>query len=94
MNYELVIYTMEGCSHCTEFKKLLEQENITYHDRDIDKYHEEYDMYSKITKTEFVPSVMLITNPNSSNEKTHFFAPTKEYETIFEALDLVKKTIL
>jgi hypothetical protein len=55
---------------------------------------EEYDMYSKITKTEFVPSVMLITNPSSVNEKTHFFAPTKEYETIFEALDLVKKTIL
>ena len=51
-------------------------------------------MYSKITKTEFVPSVMLITDPSSSNEKTHFFAPTKEYETIFEALDLVKKTIL
>ena len=55
MNYELVIYTMEGCSHCTEFKKLLEAENIAYHDRDIDKYNEEYDMYSKITKTEFVP---------------------------------------
>lgn len=94
MNYELVIYTMEGCSHCVEFKKLLEQENITYHDRDIDKYNKEYDMYSKITNTEFVPSVMLITGANTPNEKTHFFAPTKEYETIFEALDLVKKAII
>jgi hypothetical protein len=37
---------------------------------------------------------MLITDANTPNEKTHFFAPTKEYETIFEALDLVKKTIL
>jgi hypothetical protein len=37
---------------------------------------------------------MLIKNVGESDETTHFFAPTKDYETIDEALVLVKKNIL
>ena len=94
MKYELVVYTMESCGYCTDFKKLLEEAHIYFHDRDIYKHAEEFDMYTKITQTEFVPSVMLIQNPGKKNEKTHFFAPTKEYATINEALELIKEHIL
>lgn len=94
MKHELVIYTMEDCSHCQDFKKLLKEADISFYDRDIYEHSKEYDMYCKITNTEYVPAIMLIKNVGESNEITHFFAPTKDYETIEEALDIVKKNIL
>ena len=48
-------------------------------------------MYCEITGTEYVPAVMLIKNVGGKDESTHFFAPTKDYETIHEALDIIKK---
>jgi glutaredoxin len=94
MKYELVVYTMESCGYCTDFKKLLEEANIPFHDRDIYKHEKEFDMFVKITETEFVPSVMLIQNPGEDNEKTVFLSPTKEYNTIEEAYELIKGIVL
>jgi hypothetical protein len=51
-------------------------------------------MFVKITETEFVPSVMLIQNPGEDNEKTVFLSPTKEYNTIEEAYELIKGIVL
>ena len=94
MKYELVVYTMDSCGYCTDFKKLLEEANIPFHDRDIHEFEKEFDMYTKITKTEFVPSVMLIKNPGGKNEETVFLSPTKEYNTIEEAYELIKGIVL
>lgn len=94
MKHELVIYTMEDCGHCQDFKKLLNEADISFYDRDIYEHNKEYDMYCEITGTEYVPAVMLIKNVGGRDESTHFFAPTKDYETIHEALDIIKKNIL
>jgi hypothetical protein len=72
----------------------LEEANIPFHDRDIYEFEKEFDMYTKITKTEFVPSVMLIKNPGDANEETVFLSPTKEYNTIEEAYELIKGIVL
>ena len=35
MKHELIIYTMEDCGHCQDFKKLLNEADISFYDRDI-----------------------------------------------------------
>jgi glutaredoxin len=45
----VIVYTMKGCPHCKDFKELLVKEGIEFHDRDIDEYEEEYDIFSKVT---------------------------------------------
>ena len=56
MKLDVVVYTMDGCPHCVEFKKMLTEANIPFHDRDVFTYEKEYNMYVEVTKSEFVPS--------------------------------------
>ena len=38
MNKTVIVYTMKGCPHCTDFKDMLVKEDIDFVDRDIDEY--------------------------------------------------------
>ena len=40
---ELVVFTMEGCTHCQDFKKILSENNMVYINRDIHEHSDEYD---------------------------------------------------
>ena len=37
-NLNVIVYTMEGCPFCVEFKEMLVKEGIEFFDRDIDEY--------------------------------------------------------
>jgi peptidyl-prolyl cis-trans isomerase B (cyclophilin B) len=50
MSKKLVVYTMEGCPFCQDFKDMLQNEGIEFFDRDIDKFKEEYDIFSEISR--------------------------------------------
>ncbi len=90
-----VVYTMKGCPHCGHIKEELKKNKITFIERDIEEYEEEYDEFSKVVENEYVPALMLLTlddNDNASNVK--FLAPDRDYQDIFEGVDLVKNYIL
>lgn len=87
----IVLYTMNGCPHCVELKKLLVKENIKFVDRDIDENKEEYDLFVKLTESEFVPAFMLC---GDDYRDTEFFVPDKSFKNIHEAVDLIKERIL
>ena len=70
MKYELVVYTMESCGYCTDFKKLLEEANIPFHDRDIHKNEKEFDQALFIPNT----GVIFKSNiPHAGLEPTRHF---------------------
>jgi glutaredoxin len=48
MNKLVILFTMEGCPHCETMKKQLEESNIPFEVRDIDKHEDEYEMLSLI----------------------------------------------
>lgn len=94
MKLDVVVYTMESCSHCSEFKKMLTEANIPFHERDIFKHEKEYNMYVEVTKSEFVPSLLLIETDDNNNEKSIFYAADRDFVTIYEGFSLVKKHII
>jgi glutaredoxin len=90
-----VVYTMKGCPHCGHIKEELKKNKITFIERDIEEYEEEYDEFSKVVENEYVPALMLLTlddNDNASNVK--FLAPDRDYQDIFEGVELVKNYLL
>jgi len=89
----VVVYTMKGCPFCEDFKKMLNEENISFHDRDIDEYSEEYDVFSKITNNDMIPSVLVIEG-DEKNHKSFLYAPERNYNELTEALEIIKKHIL
>ena len=75
-NLNVVVYTMNGCPFCTDFKDMLVKENIEFFDRDIEEYKEEYDLFVEITDNDMIPSLLII----EGNEVAHdlFYMHLKE----------------
>jgi glutaredoxin len=87
---ELVVFTMEGCTHCQDFKKILSENNMTYINRDIHEHSDEYELFSKV-KNDLVPAFMIIDKEDTS--KSGLYAPDQDYQTLEEALDIIKQRI-
>lgn len=92
-NVNVVVYTMKGCPFCEDFKKMLDEEKISFFDRDIDIYSEEYDSFSKITGNDMIPALLIIEG-NEKKHKSFLYAPERDYNELTEAVDIIKKHIL
>ena len=93
MDKILVVFTMKGCPFCDMLKEKLNEENLTYFDRDIDKYKDEYDLFVKATGSEFVPSFMIIES-KKEDTKSYLFTPDKDFHQIDEGLQIIKNHFL
>lgn len=94
MNNLVILYTMDGCPFCTMMKEQLDELGIGYHERDINEYKEEYDLFVEVTENEFVPSFMIIENYKSKTPTPHVFAPERDYNEIVEGVEIIKKFVL
>ena len=86
---------MKGCPFCTMIKEELEKENIPFIERDIDDFEEEYDEFTKLTENEYVPALMLLTLDEKDNaSNVQLLAPERDFQDIFEGVELVKGYVL
>jgi glutaredoxin len=91
MDKLLFIFTMEGCSFCVQMKDKLKESNIDFIERDIFEHNDEYEMFVEVTQNDFVPAFMIIENPDKDNEKSHLFAPDRDYEDIDGGVSIIKE---
>lgn len=89
-NKLLIVYSMKGCPFCDIMKNMLSENNIKYHDMDIDENEEEYELFKQITENEFVPAFMII---EKKTNKAELFAPSRDYNEISEAIEIIKKKL-
>jgi glutaredoxin len=89
-NLSVIVYTMKGCPHCDEFKKMLRTENIEYFERDIDEYSKEYDLYSEVTENDMVPALMIIEGDEKEYEP-FLYAPERNYNELTEAISIIQE---
>lgn len=92
MSKHLVLFTMKGCPYCAEIKEIFAKEGITYFDADIDKHKEEYDLFVEVTSNDLIPAMMIVDEDEQS--KVQFYAPDRDYQTLDEALEIVKKNLI
>ena len=91
MSKKLVVYTMEGCPWCTDFKKILKENKIKFINRDIVKHEEEYNLFVEATGNDLIPAFMVV---ETETESAKLFAPDRDYNNLNEALEIVKSNIL
>jgi hypothetical protein len=71
-------------------KEMLIKEGIDFVDRDIDEYEEEYNMFVEITENEYVPSFMLIENPETE-PVSELYAPERDYDDLEDGVGIIKE---
>lgn len=86
----IIVYTMNGCPFCDQFKEMLTNEGIDFVDRDINEYDEEYDTYSKITENDMVPALLIIEG-DEENFESFLYAPERNYNELTEAVGIIKE---
>jgi glutaredoxin len=91
MSKKIVVYSMEGCPHCDNFKKILKENKIKFVNRDIHKHEEEYNLFVEITQNDFVPAFMIV---ETTDETAKLFAPDRDFQDINEAFEIIKKQII
>jgi glutaredoxin len=82
---EVKVFSMKGCPHCDNLKNLLKENNINFTELDVDVHEELYEKFSKKVNNEFLPAILI--------GKTAFL-PDKSFQTIVEAVELVKNHLL
>ena len=90
-NKLVIVYTMKGCPHCTDFKDLLTQFEIEFYERDINEYSDEFDMFVELTGKDYVPAFMLVDESESDEPIPMLFAPEEDFNELEEALEIIKK---
>ena len=80
---------MKGCPFCTDFKEMLTKEGIEFFDRDIDDYHEEYELFMEVTENDMIPALLII---EGDDEKygSFLYAPDRDYNDLNEAVSIIK----
>lgn len=81
---------MEGCPFCVMMKDRLNELNIKYVERDIDKEEKEFDLFSEIVGNDAVPSFMII-ETDGEKHNAEFFAPERDYNQIDEGVKIIKE---
>jgi glutaredoxin len=84
----IIVYTMEGCPFCVQFKDLLTKEGIEYFDRDIEIYKDEYDSFSQITENDMIPALLIIEG-DGKDYNSFLYAPERNYDELTEAVDII-----
>ena len=87
---QLVVFSMEGCPHCQEFKRILSESNVEFVNRDIHEHSDEYQMFARV-KNDLVPAFMIVDEQDTT--KSGLFAPDQDYRTLDEALNIIKERI-
>mgnify|MGYP003347628936 CR=1 FL=1 len=93
MDKIVVLFTMKGCPHCSELKSMLIENELDFVERDIHEHHDEYEIFTQVTDSEYVPAFMIINN-DEQNPSSKLFAPSRDFNTLQEGVDIIKKEII
>lgn len=93
-NKLVVVYTMKGCPWCDVFKTQLKESSIDFHERDIDEYEEEFNLFAEITGSDYVPAFMLVEDTEAEEPIPQLYAPQVNYENLEEGVEIIKGFIL
>lgn len=95
MGRDLVLFTMKSCPYCTMMKDLLKENNIQFHDRDIEIYPDEFELFVEaVGGNDYVPSFMIIYTNEEGGVDSELFAPDQHYQGIDEGVAIIKKKLI
>jgi glutaredoxin len=83
----LVIFTLDGCSHCVDLKKKLDILKIQYVEIEVTKNKQIWDKVVEQTGHNSLPSVYISLDGGDSGP---IFVPERDYETQDELIEKIK----
>jgi len=91
MSNNIVLFTMDGCGHCYDLKKELNELQIPFDEIEINQNKNVWDQVVKQTKENVIPTIY-ITEENT--DEGLVFIPGKDFNNRDEGIEIIKKYTL
>lgn len=90
MSKMVVVFTLDGCGHCTHLKKMLYNENIDFNEIEVSSNREIWDSVVDQTGYNALPSVYIT---NEGSEQGIIFVPERDYESPDDLVEKIKNVL-
>jgi glutaredoxin len=90
MNDEIVVFTLNGCSHCDELKESLSELSIPFHDIEISSNKIIWDKVVSQTGYNVLPTVFIPTDHEGNGV---IYIPGRDYQDKKEIIEIIKSHI-
>jgi hypothetical protein len=87
---EIIVFTLNGCIHCVELKKELNNLNIEYKEIEVGENKEIWDKVVEQTGHNSLPSVYIRLN---GGDEGPIFVPERDYQDRDELIKKIKRYI-
>jgi len=87
---EIIVFTLDGCIHCVELKKELNNLNIEYKEIEVGENKEIWDKVVEQTGHNSLPSVYIRLN---GGDEGPIFVPERDYQDRDELIKKIKRYI-
>ena len=90
----IILYTMDGCPHCKNLKKILNEKNINVDVRNIKDYEEEYQVFVEATESEFLPAFTFVETFEDEEPNVRLLVPDEDFNSVQEASEIIENFLL
>jgi glutaredoxin len=84
----IVIFTLNGCSHCHSLKERLDEINIPYLDVEITQNEKIWEQVVEQTGEDLIPTVFI---KQSDSDDGYIYIPGKDFQSEDEIVEKIKK---
>lgn len=89
MSNKIVLFTLQGCEHCSSLKQRLNQLSIPFNEIDVEKSNEIWEQVVDEIDDDYVPLTLVY----NDNDDGFFISPGKNYETEDELIKIIQSYI-
>lgn len=86
----IIVFTLDGCSHCVELKKKLRVNHITYNEIEVGNNPQIWDRVVEQTGFNALPTVYVALD---EGDEGPVFVPNRDYENHEELIEKIKKYV-
>lgn len=90
MGNEVIIFTLNGCSHCDELKENLTELSIPFHDIEITKNKKIWDKVVSQTGFNVLPTVFI---PTDNDGNGNLYIPGRDFQDKNDIIEKIKSYI-
>ena len=87
---EIIVFTLNGCSHCVDLKKELKKQNITFTEIEVESNKEIWNSVVKQTGHNSLPSVYISI---TGGDEGPIFVPERDYKDRDDLIEKIKMYI-
>lgn len=87
MNDAIIVFTLNGCSHCDELKDKLTELSIFFHDIEITSNKKIWDKVVSQTGHNLLPTVFI---PDDMEGNGHIYVPGRDFQDKEEIIEIIK----